>query len=491
MTGPAAFPPPRFAPPAADLQLADLGRVHLVGAGGAGMSALAELLLARGRPVSGSDAQDSPTLARLARAGAEVHVGHDPGHVAGADTVVVSSAVRDGNPELDEARRRGLRVLHRAGLLAVLMRGYRAVCVAGTHGKTTTTAMLVVALRQAGADPSFALGGALAGSGEGAHHGSGDLFVAEADESDASFLSYHPDVAVVTNVEPDHLDHYRTPEAVAAAFDAFARQVRPGGFVVACADDPGARRLAGQLGAAGGDVRTYGTALDAGYRMLDPWERGGQSGFTLAGGGHRVVGVRLAVPGRHNARNAAAALTAGLGLGLPAADLRAGLAGFPGTRRRFELRGTAAGVRVYDDYAHHPTEVREVLRAARGVAGGGRLVVAFQPHLYSRTRDFAAEFGAALGLADDVVVLDVYGAREDPLPGVSGALVAAAVPLPGDRVRYVPDRSTVPAELVRRVGPGDLVLTLGAGDVTDLGPRVVALLEAGGPGAPVGGAVPG
>ncbi len=450
-----------------------LGRVHFVGIGGAGMSGIARIMLARGLPVSGSDAKDSVTITALRAFGATVQVGHDAALVAGADTVVVSTAIRTSNPELVEARRLGLRVIHRAGALASVMVGRRAVAVGGTHGKTTTTSLLTVALQHCGADPSFAIGGNLNESGSNAHNGSGDVFIAEADESDGSFLQYSPHVSVVTNVEPDHLDHYGTPEAVTAAFEAFADRVQPGGFLVTCADDPGAALLATNARARGIDVRTYGEAPGADLRLVDLRTKGLGSSFEPVARGRRLGRVDLRLPGRHNAYNAAAALSVGIGLGFPDDRFREGLASFTGTRRRFELKGAVDGVRVFDSYAHHPTELTADLVAARDVVDGGRIVVVFQPHLYSRTKLFAEEFGRALGLADDVVVMDVYAAREDPVPGVTGALVAAAVPLPAEHVVFEPSWSAVAGHLASRARPGDVVLTCGAGDVTLIGPEVL------------------
>jgi UDP-N-acetylmuramate--alanine ligase len=455
-----------------------LGRVHLVGTGGVGMAGIARILLARGVPVSGSDAADSPALRSLAALGATVHVGHDAAHVADADTLVVTSAARDTNPELVEARRRNLLVLHRAQALAALLAGRRAVAVAGTHGKTTTTSMLTVALRHAGLDPSFAIGGELTEGGDSAAEGTGDVFVAEADESDGTFLLYSPTVAVVTNVEPDHLDHYGTADAVTAAFDAFAERVVPGGVLVTCADDPGAARLAAAVRARRGPgaVRTYGVGEDADVRVAGLDASGPGARFALQADGLPTVAVTLRVPGAHNALDAAAAYAAGTWLGADPHLLGEGLAGYGGARRRFETKGVAAGVRVLDDYAHHPSEVSAVLGAVRGVSGEGRVLAVFQPHLYSRTRIFADDFGRALGLADDVVVLDVYGAREDPEPGVTGELVSRAVPLPADRVAFEPDRAAAVRRLAGRAAPGDVVLTLGAGDVTRLGPQLLELL---------------
>ncbi len=467
---------------------AELGRVHFVGIGGAGMSGIARILLARGVPVSGSDARESATSTALRDAGATVHIGHDGANVTGADTVVVSTAIRDANPEVVAAHKLGLRVLRRAAALAAVMAGRRGIAIAGTHGKTSTTSMLVTAAQACGADPAYAIGGDLvtpassggqAGGGVNASDGTGDLFVAEADESDGSFLLLSPYAAVVTNVEADHLDQHGTAEQVAVVFEQFARRIDPDGFLVSCADDPGARRTSVAAADAGLRVRSYGLT-DGDLRLEDLTEDA--TGTTwrpvLDGKPLDVDPVRMPVPGRHMALNSAAALLTGLELGLPAAGLIEGLGRYAGVRRRFELRGTAAGVTVYDDYAHHPTEVAAQLQAARTVAGAGRVLVAFQPHLFSRTVAFAADFGAALGLADEVVVLDVYAAREDPVPGVTGALVADAVPLPVDRVVFAPDRSTVATELARRARPGDLVITMGAGDVTALAPDILTALEA-------------
>ena len=453
-----------------------LGHVHFVGIGGAGMSGIARVLLARGSRVSGSDAKDSRAVSALRALGATVHLGHAAAHVDGVDTVVVSSAIRQDNPELVQARALGLRVLLRAEALAACLSGRTGVAVAGTHGKTTTTSMLTVAVQHCGVDPSFAIGGDLNEAGSNAHHGSGELFIVEADESDGSFLAYRPFAAIITNVEADHLDHYADGDAVDRAFEAFVATVDPAGFVVMCADDPGARRLAEHARGLGVDVRTYGTADDADLRLDDLTVSGTTSRYEPVLRGRRLPPVTLAVPGRHIALNSGAALLLAIGLGLPESQLAEGLAGFTGVRRRMELKGTVAGVRVYDDYAHHPTELVAQLIAAREVAGRGRLVVAFQPHRYSRTLVFAAEFGKALGLADEVVVMEVYAAGEDPVPGATGATVAAAVPLPPSQVLFEPSWTAVPGRLADRAAPGDLVLTLGAGDITAIGPEVLRLL---------------
>ncbi|MFL6143441.1 MAG: UDP-N-acetylmuramate--L-alanine ligase [Labedaea sp.] len=456
-----------------------LERTHLVGIGGAGMSGIARILLARGLAVSGSDAKWSRAVDALRMQGALVEVGQAAANLdllaGGPTTVVVSTAIKDTNPELVEARRRGLTVLHRAEALAALMTGHQVACIAGTHGKTSTTSMLTVALQHCRLDPSFAIGGELNDSGANAHHGTGGVFVAEADESDGSFLSFAPWVAVVTNVEADHLDHHGTVDAYVAVFDLFVKRIEPGGLLIACADDPGAAALADRAEAAGVRVRRYGRSTsDVRLSGHQPEGTGGVARISVDG---KEVHLRVAVPGEHMALNATAALLAGLELGAPLSGLLDGIAAFGGVRRRFELKGRAGGVRVYDDYAHHPSEVATQLRAVRQVLDGGRLLVIFQPHLYSRTRLFAPEFAEALALADEVVVLDVFGAREEPEPGVSGALIAGAVPLAAGRVHYEPSFDKVPALVAGLAEAGDLVLTMGAGDVTMLGPELLAALD--------------
>ncbi|OLT48598.1 UDP-N-acetylmuramate--L-alanine ligase [Saccharomonospora sp. CUA-673] len=457
-----------------------LGRAHLIGIGGAGMSGIGRILLARGAQVSGSDAKESRAFLTLRAQGAHIAVEQAAENLllSGAEptAVVVSTAIREDNPELVAARERGIPVLHRAEALAALMEGHRVACIAGTHGKTSTTSMLTVALQHCRLDPSFAIGGDLNESGANAHHGEGGLFVAEADESDGSFLSYTPDVAVVTNVEPDHLDHHGTVEAYVSVFSEFVDRISPGGALVVCADDAAAAELAERAETAGVRVLRYGRSAtgehDARVVSYAPADEGGTVRLALGG---EELEVRVTVPGEHMAFNAVAALLAGLELGAPLEGLLAGLAVFGGVRRRFEFKGRAGDVRVYDDYAHHPTEVDAQLRAVRHAAHDGRVVVVFQPHLYSRTEAFADEFAAALGLADEVILLDVYGAREEPKPGVTGELIAERIT--GATVHYEPafDRaSTLAADLVK---PGDLLVTMGAGDVTQLGPEILAELD--------------
>ena len=470
----------------------ELRRVHMVGIGGAGMSGIARILLDRGAAVSGSDAKESRGVAALRARGAQVAIGHDAANLdllPGGPTAVITThaAIPKTNPELVEARRRAVPVILRPSVLAKLMVGTRTLLVTGTHGKTTTTSMLIVALQHCGFDPSFAVGGDLGEAGTNAHHGSGRVFVAEADESDGSLLEYTPDVAVVTNIEADHLDFFGSEQAYTDVFDAFVERLAPGGALVVCVDDPGAAALAQRCAELGVRVLRYGSAPEADLAgELVSWEQQGTGALAhirLSGETHPRA-MRLAVPGRHMALNALGAVLAAAEAGAPVQDVLDGLAGFEGVRRRFELVGTANGVRVFDDYAHHPTEVRAALTALQTVARqgstgrttntGARSIVVFQPHLYSRTRTFAREFGEALGNADEVFVLDVYAAREQPLPGISGASVAEHVSVP---VHYVPDFSAVADRVAAVAQPGDVVVTMGAGDVTMLGPEIIAALH--------------
>ncbi|WP_457966738.1 UDP-N-acetylmuramate--L-alanine ligase [Arthrobacter sp. D1-29] len=445
-----------------------LGRVHFIGIGGVGMSAVARIMVARGVPVSGSDVKDLPVMADLAAAGAAISVGYSAENLADAQTVVAGSAIREDNPELVAARAAGLPVLHRSQALAATMGGDLVVTVAGTHGKSTTTSMITVLLQGAGLDPSFAIGANVPALGVNAAHGTSGVFVAEADESDGSFLNYRPRIAVVTNVEPDHLDHYGTAEAVYESFDRFTALLPSDGVLIACADDAGALALADRTRARGNTrVVLYGTSDRSDLVLHD----GGPGDVAISSPAGRF-GLALQVPGRHNALNAAAAFAVALELGVdPDAAARA-LANFSGASRRFELKGEARGVRVFDDYAHHPTEVRAALAAARSVAGDHKVHVLFQPHLFSRTREFAAEFADALNQADTALVLDIYPAREDPIPGVSSDLIARHLN-PGGRL--VASGEAV-AAITAAASDGDIVLTAGAGDVTAFGPRIVEAL---------------
>lgn len=476
----------------------ELERVHMVGIGGAGMSGIARILLDRGGLVSGSDAKESRGVVALRARGAQICIGHDAANLdllPGGPTAVITThaAIPKTNPELVEARRRAIPVVLRPVVLDKLMAGHRTLMVTGTHGKTTTTSMLIVALQHSGMDPSFAVGGDLGEAGTNAHHGSGDCFVAEADESDGSLLEYTPDVAVVTNIEADHLDFFGSSEAYCAVFDSFVERVAPGGALVVCAEDEGAAALADRSAAMGIRVLRYGgvdsDGVESGQNLaatLLSWEQHGTGAVAhiqLAGENHPRV-MRLGVPGRHMALNALAAVLAAVDAGAPIDAVLDGLAGFEGVRRRFELIGTANGVRIFDDYAHHPTEVRAALTAMRLVAQqdrtghptitGARSIVVFQPHLYSRTKTFAQEFGAALSTADLVFVLDVYAAREQPLAGISGASVVEHVTAP---VHYLPDFSAVASRVAALTRPGDVIVTMGAGDVTMLGPEILSALR--------------
>jgi len=449
--------------------------VHLVGVGGAGMSGLARLLLAAGHRVTGSDRSESATLEALRALGAEVWAPHEGTRLGRPDLVAASTAIRATNPELVAARILGIPVLGRAQLLALLMAGRTGIAVAGTHGKTTTTGMVVAILEAAGLDPSFAVGGDFKATGSNAAAGTGPHFVAEADESDGSFLELSPTVAVVTNVEADHLDHWGDLASVTAAFRAFIGRLPPDGTAVLCADDPGALEL---FSAAPCPVVTYGFAGGAQVRgedvVLDAWS----SRFTVVAGAGPLGQVTLTVPGRHNVQNALGAIAAALAVGAPFTAAQQALDGFAGAARRFHLRAEVGGVTVIDDYAHNPPKVAAALAAAK-LGPWKRVVAVFQPHLYSRTRLFATEFGRALAAADLVVVTDVYAAREDPEPGVDGALVAGAAhrARPDLDCVYEPDRTSLAGRVATLVQPGDLVLTLGAGDITTLADELAPLLE--------------
>jgi len=467
-------------------QPGELGRVHVLAVGGAGMSGVARLLAAAGAPVSGCDAKDSATLQALSRLGIGVGVGHDVAHLDGVDTLVVSSAIREVNPELAAARARGLRVLHRSqGLASAVADTACRIAVAGANGKTTTASMLAVALHLAGRDPGYVLGGEPAQLTGNAARGAGGETVIEADESDGSFVVYRPHVAIVTSVQPDHLDFYGDLEAVHAAYRAFVTTIEPGGLLVVCTDDPGAAAL-GDWARRRSDLRVlgYGTGEGCDVRLVDVRDTGPNPSADVQVG-DAAYPMRLGVPGRHNLLNAAGAVAA-LSHAVP--DTGPGtwvqlLGRFTGVARRFERVGERAGVVVVDDYAHNPAKVAAVVATGRAVVGAGRLVVVFQPHLYSRTRDFAAEFGQALAGADVVVLTDVYAAREDPLPGVTGELVADAVRArrPDADVRWVPELADLPTVVAGLAHAGDLVVTVGAGDVTVVGPRLLELL--GSPGA--------
>lgn len=451
----------------------DLGALHFVGIGGSGMSGIARLFLEAGHRVTGSDRSESATVRELRELGIPVAVGHDEAHVGAADTLVVTGALWEDNPEYQEALRRGMPVLHRAHALAWLVRRTRLIAVAGAHGKTTSTGMIVTVLRELGADPSFVNGGVIAAYGRSSARGSGDLWVIEADESDGSFLLFDPTATLITNLDTDHLDHYGSEEAVEDAFVRFASGSRE--LLVASADDAGAASVAAAVAATVPRVLSFGTTPEADIQLVDVDARDTVS-FTLrfAGAEHRV---RLGVAGAHNAVNATGAFAVLAGLGFDPAGIARGLEAFVGTGRRFELHATVNDVRVYDDYAHHPTEVAAALETARSVVGAGRVIAVHQPHLYSRTQAMAGEFAEVYErLADHTVVLDVYGAREDPIPGVTGALVSERFHDP-DRVDYLPDWQAAADRVGQISRPGDLVMTLSCGDVYRIIPQLVAALE--------------
>ncbi|MFF5532138.1 UDP-N-acetylmuramate--L-alanine ligase [Streptomyces cinerochromogenes] len=454
-----------------------MDRPHFIGIGGAGMSGIAKILAQRGAQVAGSDAKDSATAEALRALGATVHIGHAAEHLADdASCVVVSSAIRPDNPELARAAELGVPVVHRSDALAVLMEGLRPIAVAGTHGKTTTTSMLAVSLSELGLKPSYAIGGDLDAPGSNALHGEGDIFVAEADESDRSFHKYAPEVAIVLNVELDHHANYASMDEIYESFETFVDRITEGGTLVVSADHEGARELTRRISAREVRVVTYGEAADADVRVLSIVPQGLKSQVTAVLDGQELT-FAVSVPGRHYALNAVAALTAGAALGVPAAELAPALAAYTGVKRRLQLKGEAAGVQVIDSYAHHPTEMTADLEAMRAAAGDARILVVFQPHLFSRTQELGKEMGQALALADASVVLDIYPAREDPIPGVTSELIIEAARAAGAEVTAVHDKAEIPAVIAGMAKPGDLVLTMGAGDVTDLGPLILDRLS--------------
>jgi UDP-N-acetylmuramate--alanine ligase len=442
-------------------------RVHFIGIGGAGMSGLARISLSHGITVSGSDAKDSSVVKALQALGATIATAHAASNVDGADLVVYSTAISTSNPELMRAQELKLTTLTRAAALSILMSESKSIAVAGTHGKTTTSSMMAVALQACGADPSFAIGGTITASGSNAHRGTGEIFVAEADESDGSFIEYHPYGAIVTNVEHDHVDFFATLEDVAAAFKEFAATISHDGFLTYCADDEGARALASSVTTC--ELISYGIDESCDLRLdsIDLEAMGSRARAIWRG---KVVGfIELQVPGHHNLLNAAAVLATGLNLGFPAPELLTGLAVFRGTGRRFELIGTVHGVRVIDDYGHHPTEIDVTLQAARRYAGDGRLIVIFQPHRYSRTKAFSAQFAKALDMADRAIVLEVYSASEKPIAGVTSRLITDAM----SHGEYIPNFIEVTDSVIDSAQPQDVIITLGAGDVSSLAPIIV------------------
>ncbi|MET9607742.1 UDP-N-acetylmuramate--L-alanine ligase [Streptomyces sp. NPDC006512] len=453
-------------------------RPHFIGIGGAGMSGIAKILAQRGARVAGSDSRDSETAQALRAHGATVHVGHAAGHLADDSTcVVVSSAIRADNPELARAAELGIPVVHRSDALAGVMEGLRPIAVAGTHGKTTTTSMLAVSLSALGLEPSYAIGGDLDAPGSNAHHGDGDIFVAEADESDRSFHKYAPQVAIILNAELDHHANYASMEEIYESFETFVSKIVPGGTLVVAHGQAGAAEIAARVaGNPGLQIVTYGEEDTADVRITKITPRGLTSEVTVVLQ-DRMLTFTVSVPGRHYAHNAVAALAAGVALGIPAHNLASALGKYTGVKRRLQLKGESAGVQVIDSYAHHPTEMTADLEAIRGAAGDSRILVVFQPHLFSRTQELGKEMGQALALADASVVLDIYPAREDPIPGITSEIIITAARNAGADVTAEHSKEAVADVIAGMAKPGDLVLTMGAGDVTDLGPQILARLS--------------
>ena len=450
-----------------------LSHSHFVGIGGAGMSGIAEVLLDYDLTVSGSDLVESEATRRLRELGARVDIGHDPAHVEGVDLVVISSAVAEANPEVQAAREANLTVVGRAEMLAELMRLKYGIAVAGTHGKTTTTSLVGTLLTEAGLDPTVIVGGRLRVTGTGARLGRSDYLVAEADEFDRSFLRLQPIVAVITNIDREHLDTYGDLDAIRDAFVTFACKVPFFGQVIVCLDDPNVQQIMPRL--ADRRVVTYGVSPQADLTLVD-LERSGigcRFGVLQPATGHLGT-IELPMPGLHNVRNALAAVSVGLAVGLEFEAIASALADFSGVHRRFELIGEWNGARVVDDYAHHPTEVAATLEAARGAFPGARIWALFQPHLFSRTRDQAGDFGRSLLGADSAIVTEIYASRESALPGVSGRSVVDAARESGHRhVEFCADWHEIPELLRDEVAPGDVVLTLGAGDIYRLAEELV------------------
>lgn len=459
-------------------ELSQVGHAHFIAIGGSGMSGVARLMHAAGVVVSGSDNAESSAVQRLRSEGIAVSIGNRADNLDGLpdDTlVVVSSAITEQNPELAAARARGLRVLHRAQGLAIVLTGRNGLAVAGANGKTSTSGMATAALRRLDRDPSFAIGAEIVGIDANSGVGRGAEFVVEADESDGSFVVYHPRIAIVTSVKDDHLDFYGSTDNLVAAYRRFALTVAADGLLVCCADDPGSADLARWAADQGRRVITYGTSSDARVQLSRPVENGWSVAAELRIDGGEAFNLQLEVPGLHNLENAAGVVAALVfGVGVDPADAVAAMASFRGTSRRLELKGEAGGVRVVDDYSHNQGKLAALVRTGRQLRSGGRLVVVFQPHLYSRTRDQALGMATALDGADVTVLMDIYGAREQPMDGVSSDLIAEAMRRPCTRTHSAQETVDVVAATVR---PGDLVITVGAGDVTALGPRILERLQ--------------
>ncbi len=449
-------------------------RIHFVGIGGSGMSGIARIMLSQGLSISGSDIRESPITQTLAAQGAKIFIGHSTENVQEIDLLVTSGAISLTNPELQSAKERGIETISRAQALALLMEGKRSIAVAGTHGKTTTTSMLTVALQSAGLDPSFAIGGLINSSGVNAHLGSGDIFIAEADESDGSFTAYHPLGAIITNLELDHVDHFASLEDLYQTFIEFVATIQINGFVIACIDDPGVAQLLSRVTRKDISIITYG-ASSADFSISRVLLEPASSFARITKNGTVLPELHLTIPGLHNLFNATAALAAGERLGANVSELLSGLESFSGSRRRFEHKGKVHGIEVIDDYGHHPTELRVTIETAQTYAAPGRVIVVFQPHRYSRTQAFFKEFARSLELADRAFVLEVYPASEAPIPGVTSQLITRASK--SGAISYQPSMLLVVQEVLAIAEPGDVVMTLGAGDVNSLAPVIVQALE--------------
>jgi UDP-N-acetylmuramate--alanine ligase len=447
--------------------------IHFVGIGGIGMCGIAELLHGQGYEVTGSDLREGPTVARLRSLGVEVSIGHDPVNVGDAQVVVASSAIHPDNAEILQAQARKIPVIQRAEMLAELMRLKHGVAIAGSHGKTTTTSLIAHVLDACGLDPTAVIGGRVMGTGAdptGARLGRGDILVAEADESDGSFLRLAPVVTVITNIDPEHLDHYGSFAAVQQAFVEFANRTPFWGLNVLCVDHPGVQAILPMLKRR---FTTYGFSPQADWVASELTVDGFGMGFDVSLGGRPLGPVQLPLPGRHNVQNALATLAVADELDVPFERAAAALADFGGVERRFERKGSARGVEVIDDYAHHPAEIRATLSAARALHSG-RLVAVFQPHRYTRTRDSFDEFATAFNDADIVLVTDIYAAGDDPIPGITAESLRRAIADHGHRdARHIATLDDAAEALSKLVESGDWVLTLGAGDVSKIGPRLL------------------
>lgn len=457
---------PDFSQPVPD----NLGVVHFIGIGGSGMSGIARLLIGMGHTVTGSDVRDSPNISALRELGATIAIGHDEANLGTPDTVVVTSALWPTNPEYLLAKQKGIPVIHRSQALAHLASSKRLIAVAGAHGKTTSTGMVITALIALGQNPSFVNGGVINSVGASSQSGSGELFVIEADESDGSFLHYDTAVSLITNVDPDHLDHYGTIEAFHQVFADFANKSKE--FVVISSDDEGARQVAKLISR---PMISFGEAESADVQVTNIKEDAMVS-FEISYQGEKVK-TKLVLAGRHNALNAAGAVATLVGLGFEFEAAVKEVSKFQGTERRFELHGSERGVSVYDDFAHHPTEVAAALNGARAVVGSGKIITVFQPHLFSRTRLFAKEFAEVLASSDEVVLLDIYAAREDPEPGVTGELIYNATK-DKSKIHYVPNWDDAPAVAASLANQGDFIVTMGCGDVYRMVPELLEALKA-------------